>query len=443
MKRAVIAAWLALSCASPVSPLGGPEDLQAPEVVSVFPDSGATRVRPKEVVIRFNEIISETPNGAQSLGERVLLSPNDGGVQVKWGRDRITIRPRRGFLENTTYVVTLLPGVTDLSANIRKESMTIVFSTGESIPNTSLRGVTFDWLSAKVAPTVSIEARPVTDSNVVYRAEGDSIGRYSLPFLAPGTYRLRALLDGNANGKIDPREAWDTTTVELQQSATHDFYLFPRDTFPPSIVTVIAPDSLTLVARFDRPLAPGFDFSRSLRLFGEDSVEIPIASALIESASKNAVLARNRFVMDSLERARIATMLADTTAEGRARRQAYTDSAPIRDSLARTALRDSVTRDSLARDSLARDTTPRIVTAVSAREPLETDVVLKLSAALTPQGRYELRAEVVGANGVRGTSVRAYTRPRATTPAVRDSTAAVRPVRPPPDSLPRGRPRPQ
>jgi hypothetical protein len=443
MKRAVIAAWLALSCASPVGPMGGPEDLEPPEITSVFPDSGATNVRPKEVVIRFDEVISETPSGAQNLSERVLLSPSDGGVQVKWERNRITVRPRRGFLENTTYVVTLLPGIADLSSNAREESVTIVFSTGDAIPNTSLQGIAFDWLSAKVAPSVAIEARPTADSTVVYRAQGDSIGRYALPFLAPGSYRLRALLDGNANGKVDPRESWDTVTVDLKQSVTHDFYLFPRDTFPPSIVTVIAPDSLTLVARFDRPLAPGFDFAQAMRLFSEDSTEIPVVSALIESASKNAVQARNKFVLDSLEQWRLAQMMADTTTEGRARRQAYTDSAPIRDSLVRVARQDSLTQDSLVRDSLARDTTPRIVVAVSAREPLETDVVIKLGEPLVPQGRYELRAEVLGANGVRGSSVRAYTRPRSTTPPPREATPPARSTVPPPDSLaPRGsRPR--
>ncbi len=427
MRRALVAAWLALSCASPVSPLGGPEDELAPEIVSIYPDSGATKVRPKEIVIRFNEVISETPNGGRSLSERVLLSPNDGSVQVKWGRDRITIRPRRGFLDNTTYVVTLLPGIVDLSSNAREDAVTVVFSTGETIPNTSLKGVTFDWLSAKVAPKVAIEARPLVDTTVVYRAEGDSLGRYALPFLASGQYRVRALLDDNTNGRIDPRESWDTVTVDLKENVTHDFYMFPRDTFPPAIVTVIAPDSLTLVARFDRPVAPGFDFSGALRLFGADSAEIPIASALVESAAKEAAIARNKFVLDSLEQWRLAQMQADTTAAGRARRQAYADSAPIRDSLARAAQRDSLTRDSVARDSAARDTTPRILAAVSARPPLETDVVIKLRGPLPPQSRFELRAAVVGANGVRGESVRAYSTPRAAAPpARRDTTPPVR-----------------
>src|SRR5687768_13727930 len=71
-------AWLLLSiaaCASPGPPPGGPEDPDPPELVAITPDTMATGASPRAVVFRFNEVVSERPQGATTLGGLFLISP--------------------------------------------------------------------------------------------------------------------------------------------------------------------------------------------------------------------------------------------------------------------------------------------------------------------------------------------------------------------------------
>ena len=120
----------AAACASPGMPPGGPEDHVPPKLVSVSPDTNATNVRASSVTFRFDEVVSERPGAASSLDKLVVLSPSDGAARVRWRRSRIQVRPRRSFRPNTTYTVTLLPGIADLRGNIHTTPFTTTFSTG-------------------------------------------------------------------------------------------------------------------------------------------------------------------------------------------------------------------------------------------------------------------------------------------------------------------------
>ncbi|HMF86866.1 MAG TPA: hypothetical protein VK575_02225, partial [Gemmatimonadaceae bacterium] len=91
------AALLCLGCASPGMPPGGPPDVAAPQIVAIIPDSGNVGVSPKEVIFRFDEVVSERPQGAQSLEALFLISPRDGAPETSWHRDAIGVRPRRGW----------------------------------------------------------------------------------------------------------------------------------------------------------------------------------------------------------------------------------------------------------------------------------------------------------------------------------------------------------
>ena len=54
-------------------------------------------------------------------------------------------------------------------------------------------------------------------------------GPFVMRNLTPGTYRVRGIIDENNNKGLDPREAWDTTTVALTDSAHVELYTFPHD----------------------------------------------------------------------------------------------------------------------------------------------------------------------------------------------------------------------
>src|SRR4029079_5166222 len=138
MMRAVTfaaVAALTIACASPGMPPGGPADTEAPQIVKIVPDSAKTGTSPKEVIFRFDEVVSERPAGATSLAGLFLISPTDGQPRVDWHRDEISVRPRRRWRENTAYTITLLPGLADLRGNARNTGAMTMFSTGAAIPS--------------------------------------------------------------------------------------------------------------------------------------------------------------------------------------------------------------------------------------------------------------------------------------------------------------------
>ena len=68
--RVALRAFVPLSlaaCASASPPPGGPPDSEPPRLVKITPDTGAVSVRPPKVVFRFDEVVSERPQGAATL----------------------------------------------------------------------------------------------------------------------------------------------------------------------------------------------------------------------------------------------------------------------------------------------------------------------------------------------------------------------------------------
>ena len=190
-----VAAW---SCASPGTPPGGPEDFDGPNILRVRPDTNAVNVRSGGVTFQFDEVVGERPQGAADLASLFLISPSQGRPGVSWRRTQISVRPQGGFRPNTTYSVTMLPGLSDLEGNVDSLGRTLVFSTGPTIARGNVRGIVFDWLAEKPAPRAFIEAFPVPTArdSARYIAVADSRN--------PGENPLIALF---APGRANRREA--------------------------------------------------------------------------------------------------------------------------------------------------------------------------------------------------------------------------------------------
>ena len=267
------------ACASPGMPPGGPVDVAAPVIVDINPDSGATGTKPPEVVFRFNEVVNERPSGVPSLNALVLISPRDGEPRVEWHRSAISVRPRRGWRNNTAYTVTLLPGLSDLRGNVRNTGVVTLFSTGPTIPGGRISGTVYNWAEARVLPRSLVEARPRSDTTIVYVAAADSLGNFSLATMPPGAYVVRAIADENNNRAIDLREAWDTVAVTLADTVRTDVFAFVHDSVGARIAGVTVVDSVTLDVAFDNPLSPtALPAASNFRVRVSDSTDVPIVS---------------------------------------------------------------------------------------------------------------------------------------------------------------------
>jgi hypothetical protein len=277
--RKLIAVVALCGCASQGAPPGGPPDTQAPKIVRITPDSGTTGVKGGSVIFRFDEVVSERPAGSTTLGDLFVVSPRQGVPNVAWHREEVRVKPRRGWLPNTTYTVTQLPGIGDLRGNVKNTRASTFFSTGTGIDEASISGSVYDLLSGAPAPDALIEARTGADTTVSWVSTADSLGAFRLAHLPVKPFSMRAYVDGNHNFGLDPDEPYDTATVSAGDSASAVFFLVVRDSVAPRLTSAVATDSVSISATFDRPSdsASALD-PATYTVIGTDSAKIPILS---------------------------------------------------------------------------------------------------------------------------------------------------------------------
>src|ERR1700737_1389759 len=232
-------------CASPGMPPGGAPRAAPPPIVAIIPDSVSVGVKPKEVIFRFDEVVAERPPSVTTLADLFLISPRDGVPDVSWHRDAIAVKPTHGWRANTPFTVIMMPGLADIRGNVRKTGATTFFSTGPTIPRTRISGQVFDWVSGAPASGALIESFVQPDSIHPYVALADTGGAFVLEHLPAARYTVRGYLDRNKNMGIDPSEPWDSTFVNLSDSARVERLLFCTDTghrgFGKSVGAVLLP----------------------------------------------------------------------------------------------------------------------------------------------------------------------------------------------------------
>lgn len=397
MRRLILGLAIA-GCASQGPPPGGPPDPDPPQIDTTVPASGTIGVRPARIVFRFNEVVSEQPRGTSTRGlaDLFLISPRRGDPDVDWHRDEIHVRPRRGWRPNTVYTITMLPGLSDLRNNVRREGATIVFTTGGPIPETRLDGIVYDWIAGRPIASAMVLAVPVDDS-VEYLTQTDSVGRFTFRHLPEDVYSVTGFADANRNRTLDPREMYGLEKITVQDTARVELLAFVHDTIGPGVGEVSVRDSLTLRVQMDRPIAVDQVVDpANFALQRADSTTVAIASVDLarQFEQRQAELARQR--RDSLRAA------GDTA-----------------------AAIDTVVRRPPARPGRAADTA---TAAPPSRPAPQSEVVIILAEPLQPSSTYRLRAiDIRGLLGHSRSADRVFQ-----TPAPRPERQAEPPVPRPP-----------
>ena len=357
MRRLTAALLLGLGCASPGMPPGGPPDVAAPQILAIVPDSGSVGVAPKEVIFRFDEVVSERPAGATTLDDLFLISPRDGSPEASWHRQAIGVRPRRGWRPNTPYTVIMLRGISDLRGNVRNTGVSTFFSTGKTVPHTRLTGRVFDWVAGIPGVGAMVESFVKPDSLHPYVALVDSSGAFAIEHLPPGSYAVKAYLDRNRNLGIDPSEPWDSVAVNVTDSASATILMFVHDTVPPRIRDLLLLDSASLRVFFDKPVDPAQTLSAAnFAVIGPDSAPVPIAT--------------------------VGAALKDTAAR------------PVNPPIAAPPARPAAVRP-----VPTRDTTTAVKPVMPRPSPI-TELVITLRRPLAPRTTYRVRA--IGIRGLLG-----------------------------------------
>ncbi len=262
---------LVASCAKQGMPTGGPKDTQPPKVQRSLPDSHTLGFADNQFYIEFDEYVV-----LKDADNNVLVSPplkNKPEIKTK-GRG-VQVKIKDTLAENTTYLFQFKGAIADYNEGNLLPSLEYVLSTGSYIDSMTVRGrvvdaLTFEpreeavsvWLMSvpeaeRFMATYGDSAAPAP--KLAYATRCDKDGAFAFNYLAPGRYKIFAVVDENKNLQIEPGEsvAFATGEVEaknMKDSAMVDSVLRSAADTEPVELLMFSPNT-------DRQRVTGSDFT--------------------------------------------------------------------------------------------------------------------------------------------------------------------------------------
>lgn len=259
----VCLAWLAMSCATPISPTGGEPDRTPPVLVRSHPMNEAVGFTGTTIELLFNEYIE-----LQSFRTGLRFEPNlDIGFKISWKGTRARIELDEPLPPNTTVVLVLEKGIRDVRGNAIPADIRLAFSSGERIDKGGLTVRLAHPETGKRVDLVDVflyRGDSALDQPATYTSQSDTGGTVVFNNLPPDTFRIVAVADVNRNRILDlPREAGfpfrEETIVVLQDSTLRlgGWYVARTDTVRPVLegIGMMSPDRLRL--RFSKRVDRG------------------------------------------------------------------------------------------------------------------------------------------------------------------------------------------
>lgn len=251
---------LLYACASTNSgmPDGGPYDEQPPRFVRSHPQPFARNNREKKIAIEFDEFIQ-----LEKASEKVVVSPPQlEQPDVKASGRRVLVDLVDSLQPNTTYTIDFSDAIVDNNEGNPLGNYSFTFSTGETIDTMEVSGIVLgaNDLEPIKGMLVGLHA-DLSDSAFLKKpfdrvSRTDSRGRFIIRGIAPGQYRIFALMDGNQNYLYDSKTEMiafcDSLIVPTQLAAERQDTVWKDsltiDTIYKVGYTRYLPDSLVLRA---------------------------------------------------------------------------------------------------------------------------------------------------------------------------------------------------
>ena len=195
------------SCASMGTPDGGPYDEMPPKFLGSSPKLHAVNVKSTKFELEFDEFIK-----LEKASEKVVVSP----PQLEQPEIKIMGKKVVGELLDTlkdgvTYTIDFSDAIVDNNEGNPMGHFTYSFSTGSSIDTMEVSGTVLN--AADLEPIKGIQVglhKNLNDSAFTKLpfdrvSRTDSRGHFSIRGVAPGKYRIYALMDGNQNYLFDSK----------------------------------------------------------------------------------------------------------------------------------------------------------------------------------------------------------------------------------------------
>ena len=237
--------WIALvsviiamyACASMGTPDGGPEDYDPPKFVRSTPEPNAINYNKKKVTIEFDEFIK-----LEKASEKVIISPPQAEApEVRASGKKVIVQFQDSIKQDITYTIDFGDAIVDNNANNPLGQFAFAFSTGNTVDTMAVSGTVLN--AENLEPIKGIQVglhKNLNDSAFVKLpfdriSRTDSRGRFTIRGVAPGKYRIYALMDGNQNFFFDSKTeqiAWSDSLIvpSMEPAVRQDTVWNPLDT---------------------------------------------------------------------------------------------------------------------------------------------------------------------------------------------------------------------
>ena len=246
--------FISLSCAKQGFPPGGPEDEEPPKLVSSIPSQKMFNVSVDDpILFEFSESMDES-----SVEDNIFIVPIPSEwPEFSWSEKSkvLKISFREPLQDNTTYVISIGAKAEDSNNNKLKDSITLSFSTGESIENGKITGriVPYSYFGEEPENVSGIDVvayrledtqsspDPRNDVPDYYTQSGKD-GSFEILGLSSALYRLFAIGDKDGNGFYT--EGSDQIGI-----APEDVQLAANDSVAVPMITISAKDTSSVQLR--------------------------------------------------------------------------------------------------------------------------------------------------------------------------------------------------
>ena len=204
------------SCASMGTPDGGPYDEMPPKFVGSSPRLHAVNVKDKKIELEFDEFIKlEKPS------EKVVVSPPQlEQPEIKVVGKKVVAQLFDTLKHATTYTIDFSDAIVDNNEGNPMGNFTYSFSTGATIDTMEVSGAVLNAEDLEPIKGIQVGLHMNLNDSALNTlpfdrvSRTDSRGRFSIRGVAPGKYRIYALMDGNQNYLYDSK----TETVAFSDS---------------------------------------------------------------------------------------------------------------------------------------------------------------------------------------------------------------------------------
>ncbi|MFY0591674.1 Ig-like domain-containing protein [Roseivirga sp.] len=193
------------SCARIISPTGGPEDEEGPDLISSTPAPGETNFKGQTLKFSFSERVQ-----ARSLETDIVITPKpEGSFKSRINKNVVELTFFEPFKDSTTYSINFASSVQDVTNNNPADGVGLSFSTGPYIDSLSISGNIVNLYNQEPVENALVSLYQLQDSlNIIdgaasYYSKTDSVGNYSFNNLPSGEFRVYAVRDKNSNGIAD------------------------------------------------------------------------------------------------------------------------------------------------------------------------------------------------------------------------------------------------